>query len=200
MNTNGISIEYIKNINCTNSIKQNMLGELYNRNLKDLKAEYKLTTNFEKLLDIEIKYYINSLSLKYGNIFFIEQKSSITKNNQISFNYFHKSAKQQNSEAEYNIAICYYYGIGIKKNLKLALKYFEKSAKQNYSKSQYALAVIYLEGLIVKRNITTAIHYFTKASEQNHVLATIMLSAIYKFGIFCKSNEQKSIELLNNLK
>ena len=205
MNTTKIDIATMlnaKNIFFTNSDKENILGELYNENLKDLKAEYKLTKNFEKNLDKRIVFYINMLFLKYGKLFFEEPKinTPITKNNKISFKYFQKSALHANSQGQYNLALSYYYGLGVKQNLKLALKYFKKSAQQKNSKAQYALAVMLLEGIVTEQNILVALYYLKQAVNQKHILATIVLSAIYKFGIKCMFNEKKAEELINKIK
>lgn len=205
MNTNKIDISTVinaENICFTNSDKQNILGELYNENIKDLKAEYKITTNFEKDLDKEIVCYINILFLKYGKLFFEELKPNtpVVKNNKISFKYFQKSAIMANARGQYNLALSYYYGIGIKQNLKLALKYLKKSSQQKNPKAQYALAVMYLEGTATKQNGMAAIYYFKEAIKQNHILAAIMLSAMYKFGIRCGRDEKKAEELINKIK
>lgn len=191
-----------KNICFFDSDKQNILGELYNENIKDLKAEYKLTVNFEKTLDKQIVYFINLMFLKYGKIFFIENvtKEQIVKNNKKSVNYFQKSAIQNNPKGQYNLALSYYYGIGIKQSFDMALKYLKKSARQKNSKAQYALATMYLDGISVRKNIMAAIYYFRQASEQKHILATIMLAAMYKFGIGCRLNKQKSKELIDKIK
>ena len=184
------------------SDKQNVLGEIYNENIKDLKAEYKLTAEFEKTLNKEVVLYINFMFLKYGKLFFEEPETNITitKNNKISFKYFQKSAATENSKGQYNLALSYYYGIGIKQNLKLAFKYFTKAAQQKNSKAQYALGTIYLTEKIVQQNFMMAIYYFKQAAKQNHILAIIMLSAMYKFGIGCRIDEKKSEELINKLK
>nr|MCR4663308.1 sel1 repeat family protein [Endomicrobiaceae bacterium] len=178
------------------------LGELYNENLKDLKAEYKITTNFEKELDKKIICYINLSFLKYGKLFFEEPETNIaiTKNNKLSFKYFQKSAIMGNSKGQYNLALSYYYGIGIKQNLKLALKYLKKSSKQKNPKAQYALAIMYLEGTATKQNAMAAVYYFKEAVKQNHILASVMLSAMYKFGIKCNPDEKKAEEFINKIK
>ena len=205
MNTNKIDISTVlnaKNICFTSSDKQNILGELYNENLKDLKAEYKITTNFEKELDKKIVCYINLLFLKYGKLFFEEPKINIpiVKNNKTSFKYFQKSAIMKNAKGQYNLALSYYYGIGIKQNLKLALKYLKKSSQQKNPKAQYALAIMYLEGIATKQNGMAAIYYFKEAIKQNHILAAVMLSAMYKFGIKCNPDEEKAKEFINRIK
>lgn len=204
MDTNIIDIRCLlnnKNICFSKSDKQNILGELYTENIKDLKAEYKFTTKFEKTLDKEIVCYINIMFLKYGRIFFEETvtKEPIIKNNNTSFKYFQKSAMQHNSKGQYNLAVSYYYGIGIKQNFDMALKYFKKAAQQKNPKAQYALATMYLDGISVRKNIMAAVYYFQQASKQNHILATIMLAAMYKFGISFEVNEQKSKELINKI-
>jgi len=184
------------------SDKQNILGELYNENIKDLKAEYKLTAEFEKTLNKEVVFYINFMFLKYGKIFFKETDvlKPLVKNNKISFKYFQKSAIQENSKGQYNLAISYYYGIGIKQNFKRALKYFQKSAQQKNPKAQYALGTMYLTGKSVQQNFMMAMYYFKQSSKQKHILATIMLSAMYKFGIGCRLDEKKSKELINKIR
>lgn len=205
MDTNTIDIRCLlndKNIGLSKSDKQNILGELYNENIKDLKAEYKFTAKFEKTLDKEIVCYINYMFLKYGKIFFKENlsKEPIIKNNKTSFKYFQKSAIKNNSNGQYNLAVSYYYGIGIKQNFNTALKYLKKAAQQKNPKAQYALATMYLDGISVRKNIAEAIYYFKQASNQNHILATIMLAAMYKFGIKCKIDEELSEQFINKIK
>lgn len=205
MNTNKIDISTVinaENICFTNSDKQNILGELYNENLKDLKAEYKITTNIEKDLDKRIVCYINLLFLKYGKLFFEEPNINkpVIKNNKISFKYFQKAAIMGSSRGQYNLALSYYYGIGIKQNLKLALKYLKKASQQKNPKAQYALAIMYLEGIVTKQNAMAALYYFKQAAKQNHILALVMLSAMYKFGIKCSPDEKKAEEFINKIK
>lgn len=56
-----------------------------------------------------------------------------TKDNKESIIYFKES---QNKEANFNIAINYYIGLGVKENNALAYKYFAKSAKQGLARAK----------------------------------------------------------------
>lgn len=56
-----------------------------------------------------------------------------TKDNKESIIYFKES---KNKEANFNIGINYYIGLGVKENNTLAYKYFEKSAKQGLVRAQ----------------------------------------------------------------
>lgn len=56
-----------------------------------------------------------------------------TKDNKESIIYFKES---QNKEANFNIAINYYIGLGVKENNALAYKYFSKSAKQGLTRAK----------------------------------------------------------------
>tara|TARA_B100000029_G_scaffold198490_2_gene196550 strand:+ start:16871 stop:17344 length:474 start_codon:yes stop_codon:yes gene_type:complete len=54
--------------------------------------------------------------------------------------------------SQYNIALLYFFGNGVKKNLEIAFQYCRKSALQDLPRAQNNLAFMYADGLGVKQN------------------------------------------------
>ena len=49
-------------------------------------------------------------------------------------------------EGQYNLAIAYYRGIGVKKDMVKAVNWFQKAAEQGYADAEYILAAAYQNG------------------------------------------------------
>lgn len=53
------------------------------------------------------------------------------------------SANQGNVEAQYDLALCYYYGYGCNVDYESAFKWFDGSAQKGYYPAIYALSICY---------------------------------------------------------
>ena len=80
--------------------------------------------------------------------------------------------------SQYNIALLYFFGNGVKKNLEIAFQYCKKSALQDLPRAQNNLAFMYADGLGIK---------------QNYVLS-------YKWAYLAYMNGYPSNKLLNESK
>lgn len=66
------------------------------------------------------------------------------------------AAYNGDAKAQYEIALCYWYGKGVKKDLTQASEWLSKSIEQNYSKAQNFYGKCFLIGDGVKRNYEKA--------------------------------------------
>src|SRR2546430_16350108 len=63
-----------------------------------------------------------------------------------AFEWYKKSAKQEDSNAQYQLGQCYKDGIGVEKDEVKAFKWYKKSAKQGNSNAQNKLVLCYESG------------------------------------------------------
>lgn len=92
-----------------------------------------------------------------------------------AFNWYKKAADQNDAKSQYNLAIMYLNGYGVKKDLSKSVEYYRKSALQGDADSQLQLGIRYLNGEGVERNIETAKEWFQKAKLSGNQEADIYL-------------------------
>ena len=122
-----------------------------------------------------------------GNIFAAttleEGVSAIEKQDYTTaFQVFEELAEQGNAEAQYNLAILYRQGKGVKQDNAIALKWIEKSANQGLASAEYYLGHLYDNGDTVTRNSLTAVNWYKKAAEKGNPLAQSNLGVAYANG------------------
>src|SRR6185369_2600555 len=61
----------------------------------------------------------------------------------IDAEFYHKAAKQGNSDAQYNFGYCYQHGIGVEKNAENAVEMYQKAAGQGNASAQFNLGYCY---------------------------------------------------------
>ena len=99
-----------------------------------------------------------------------------------AFRIFKQLAEQGNAEAQYNLAILYRQGKGIKQDKQTALLWFEKSAKQGLASAEYYLGHLYDNGDTVNRDPAVAVEWYKKAAEKGNPLAQSNLGVAYANG------------------
>lgn len=72
---------------------------------------------------------------------------------------FKMSAESGLVNAKYNLAECYFSGIGIEKNVELAIELFQESLKLGYVLSADRLSDIYKDGVGIQSNKDKALEY-----------------------------------------
>lgn len=65
-------------------------------------------------------------------------------------------ARKGNAEAQFNLAVGYWNGLGVRQNHTLAAKWLNKAAEQGMAKAQSSLAVFYRNGAGVPQNYILA--------------------------------------------
>ncbi|MDN5054876.1 tetratricopeptide repeat protein [Aliarcobacter butzleri] len=113
-----------------------------------------------------------------------------------AFEYFQKSANQNNSNAQFNLATMYSHGEGVEKDYQKAIQWYEESANQNNSNAQCNLATMYRNGEGVAKDIQKAIQWYEKSANQGNPYAYYNLGAMYLNGKEVIKDYKKAVELL----
>ena len=95
------------------------------------------------------------------------------------------SANQGNVEAQYDLALCYYYGYGCNVDYESAFKWFDGSAQKGYYPAIYALSICYEKGHGCIRNQELAFSLCKLAAEKGMNMAKNRLGILYEKGIGC---------------
>ena len=82
----------------------------------------------------------------------------------------YEQSLQLGHPADFTIAKCYYYGIGIKKDQSKALLILKsdriiESSQYEIDEANYLTGLLYLEGEVVDKSLETARYYFELADE-----------------------------------
>lgn len=94
-------------------------------------------------------------------------------------NEWRSKAEAGNAYAQYNLAICYRFGCGVKQNLTEALKWYRKSARQGFSPAIHNLAICYEKGLGTPQDIPEAMRWYRFAANQGDTDSQLLLSVHY---------------------
>ncbi|XP_014246724.1 uncharacterized protein LOC106665065 [Cimex lectularius] len=99
-----------------------------------------------------------------------------SKDNNEAFKHFMHSSKLGYPPAEYNIALCYERGIGIKQDFAKAAKWYEKAASNGHTTAMYNLGVFYAHGWGgLEESREKAKNLFIQAAEKGEPHATAAL-------------------------
>ena len=89
-----------------------------------------------------------------------------------------KAAEQGLPEAQFMVAIWYYYGISPAQDFDKAFEWWEKSAEQDYAMSQLNLGACYQYGEGTAVDIEKAVEWYQKAADQGLEDASAALKAL----------------------
>lgn len=80
-----------------------------------------------------------------------------------AFDWFLKSARENNKFAQFSLANLYYYGNGVEKDLSQAFLWYQKSASQGQPYASYVVAQMYSKGEYVAKDDDTAQQFYKQA-------------------------------------
>ena len=83
-----------------------------------------------------------------------------------------------NIDAVFNLAMCYYRGIGTEKNVQEALKWFKNAAEQGDDQAMYNIAITYHDGLEVSRDMNEAQKWYMRAASKGNQRAITELQKL----------------------
>lgn len=83
-----------------------------------------------------------------------------------------------NIDAVFNLAMCYYRGIGTEKNVQEALKWFKNAAEQGDDQAMYNIAITYHDGKEVSRDMDEAKKWYMKAASKGNQRAIAELQKL----------------------
>lgn len=114
----------------------------------------------------------------------------------LAYQKFLLGAKEGHVNSQFNLALMYENGIGVKKNEKEALAWYTKASTAGNSAAQYNLGVLYENGRGTPVNFANANKWYRKAAVQNDGLAIGNLGMLYIRGDGVKINKTAGVALL----
>ena len=131
-----------------------------------------------KLLLIFFMLGLTSVCLPQ-KVFAVSSDEGIT-----SFQLYQPKANQGDADAQFNLALLYYHGIGTPQDTRYAIYWYTKAAEQGHANAQYKLGRLYMYGYgeEVQEGSKWAAYWLTKASEQGLVQAQYNLGHMYEWG------------------
>lgn len=100
-----------------------------------------------------------------------------------AFEWYKKSADNNNKEAFYIVADRYYNGIGTNKNLNNAKEWFSKSAQAGSAAAMYQLGIMYENGQGCTMSPQTAYEYYKKAADCSYIEGICAVGRCYEEGV-----------------
>lgn len=92
---------------------------------------------------------------------------------------YKEAAEQGYVEAQFDLASCYLYGIGVNKDLKQGIEWLKKAAEHQNLKALCNLGVCYRDGIGTGQDLEQAVNYFKQAADRGYVTAQFNLGACY---------------------
>ena len=87
-------------------------------------------------------------------------------------------AEKGDTEAQYHLAVCYYYGKGVEMNIPEAIEWYRKAADRGHANAQCNLGICYEFGLGVNKDLSKAAYWYRKAAEQGNDIAKKALNKL----------------------
>jgi len=106
--------------------------------------------------------------------------------------YFTIAAERGHVPAQYNLAMCYYQGLGAEKNIAKAVEWFTRAAEGNDADAQYRMGMFYTKGVCVEKDLAKALHWFEKAAKNGDANAQYLAARSYFYGEGCRVDMQKA--------
>jgi hypothetical protein len=110
----------------------------------------------------------------------------------ISIGKLETLAASGNSDANYELGLRYYKGIGVGVNYKKAKDCFENALNGGCNAASYYLGMIHYNGTGTPTNHVKAKEYFEKSDKDNNVFSSYYLGKIYYWGDGVEKNEEKA--------
>jgi len=103
-----------------------------------------------------------------------------------------RSPDEQQRNAQYAIAVLYWFGKGVEQDYKEAAKWLKLAIKSGHTKAQLNMGFLYLQGKGVKKNEAEARRKFLIAAEHGFVDAQFNIGLMYLKGIGGNQNTSKA--------
>lgn len=183
------------------------LGKLYSTDRLGEKDLEKLQRNYTEALKgfLEIEPTASNLKsyvqYRIGKMYCYGLGTE--KNYTKAFDWFLKSAKENNKFAQFSLANLYYYGNGVEKDLSQAFLWYQKSASHGQPYASYAVAQMNSKGEYVSKDDNTAQQYYKQAlsgflnlerKEQADENLFYKIGMMYKNGLGTDIDISKAIE------
>jgi uncharacterized protein len=114
----------------------------------------------------------------------------------LAYKEFRASADEGHADSQFNVALMFERGIGVKKDEKEAVSWYLKSAEKGNGLAQFNLGVMYENGRGTEVDFAKANQWYRKAAVQGDPLAIGNLGMLYIRGDGVKVDKTAGIALL----
>ena len=111
-----------------------------------------------------------------------------------AFEFILQAAELGDTEAQYQLAQCYFHGNGTSASPSQAAHWYLQAAEQEHGDAQFALARCYDLGQGVSRDQKKAVYWYAKAARQKHAGAQFNLAVSYARGEGVPKDESQAID------
>ena len=108
---------------------------------------------------------------------------------------YNMGAEAGDPDAQYNVAQCYYLGLGVEQNLLTAARWYIRAAEHGNADAQYILGTMFYKGMGVTQSYEEAVMWYDKAVKLGHPAAQYDLGICYYYGQGVVQNREKAVEL-----
>lgn len=84
--------------------------------------------------------------------------------------------------AQYNMAVLYFTGRGVKQDYAQALRWSLMAAEQGHLNAQFNLGALYYTGMGTQVDLEKSLYWYTRAAEGQHGEAQYNLATMYELG------------------
>lgn len=95
---------------------------------------------------------------------------------------YRAEAASGNPDAQFNLALCYYYGDGVESDKSKAVELLTEAARQDHPEAQLWLGKCYLEGEGVDCSPSEAAKWLKKSAQRDVAEAQYLLAKLYQEG------------------
>lgn len=150
---------------------------------------------FEKDLDKAVHWFTKSsdagndnASVILGDLY-TKGWNDKSPNLETAYEFFSRAAKNGNAEGQYNLALAYQKGRGVKENKEEAFKWYQKAASQGFAQAEHNLGSMYRDGVTVKKDLVKAFNLYSESSKQGLANSLANLGVIYFNGEGAKQDK-----------
>lgn len=109
--------------------------------------------------------------------------------------YLRKAAERGLTEAQTQLAQCYYRGMGIERDHRQTLAWAEPAARNGSPLAQFYLGLLHEEGAVVELDMEQALHWYEQAAEGGEHRAMSRMAYYYGEGEYVEKDLDKSFAL-----
>ena len=113
-----------------------------------------------------------------------------------AFLWEEKSANQDFTEAQYNLAVCYQDGIGTPKNPEKEFYWYQRAANNGLTEAKHILGVRYILGKGTPQDFEKAAYWLRQAADEGHANAKTRLGSLYIQGMGIPEDREKGFALI----
>ncbi|KAJ3439309.1 erad-associated e3 ubiquitin-protein ligase component-related [Anaeramoeba flamelloides] len=124
-----------------------------------------------------------------------QEGNGLEKNKEVAFQWFKKSAKNNETTGMNNLAIAFHTGKGVKKNHAKSFKWFKRAAKLGYPSSVNNVGVCYLNGDGTEKDLKRAYKCFNRSLENGNILSCNSVGYMFLMGETIERNPHRAVKL-----